>query len=85
MQSAWKNELTLVPSKDHLFHFESQYFHITSIIQIFFFLFLLALWEENYAILLCPDSFIITKLRLTKISELLKSIYSIYSTVLLIL
>jgi hypothetical protein len=64
IQSAWKNELTLVPSKEHLFHFESQYFHITSVIQIFF-LFLLALQEENYAILLCPDSFIITKLRLT--------------------
>jgi len=64
MQSVWKNELTLITSKDHLFHFESQYFHITTIIQNFF-LFHVAYQEENYAILLYPYSFIIIKLRWT--------------------
>lgn len=65
MWSVWKNELTLITSKDHLFHFESQYFHITAIIQIFFCLFHIAYQEENCAILLYHHSFIIIKLRLT--------------------
>jgi hypothetical protein len=64
MGSVWKNELTLATSKDHLFHFKTQYFQITSIIQIFF-LFHFAYREENYDILLYPSIFIIIKLRLT--------------------